>query len=309
MRSPRRVIWRVYAFLLIGSASVCDAASWNVFSWAGNTPEWDRKLGVSELRQGCSSPPQGCMQAVDKLARESGVDQITLAISSDPEKIAAYALEYSGASLQNHRLRGIGLDDALSVFLQWRKQGRNPATLLQEVIANTKAKNPHLEFGMTLYEDQLEHPMLRDMPASLRTSVDRVHLYLHYRQDGPRFSEYVKQAKQLFPKAAVIAGVYPYDRVDYVPCSITVKGPCTLAQEKQLFEESLRIEVSMMVAGDVAAIEFYPGNFGTEDSWTGWQRSSICATSRVQTCAQTTKEMHATTQKVLDNVRSEPRSR
>ncbi len=305
MRSHRRVTWQVCAFALIGTASVCDAASWNVISWAGNTPEWNRSLGVQELRLGCSSMPTGCLQGLDRAARADGVAQISLAITRDADKIAAYALEFSAASLKEHRLRGIGLDDALSVFLEWQKQGHNPGTLLQEVIANTKAKNPRLEFGITLYEDQLEHPLLRGLPANVRTAVDRVHLYVHHRKNGPRFGDYVQQVKQLFPNAAVVAGVYPYDRVDYLPCSITAKAPCTLAEEKQLFEETLRFQVSMMVRGDVAAIEFYPGNFGTEDSWVGWQRSKICQAPRVQSCTKTTKEMHATTQQVLNSIRSE----
>ena len=297
-----RMTWRTCAFALIGVASVCDAGSWDVISWAGNTPDWNQKLGVSELRQGCSSAPPGCMQAVDKSAVAGGVAQITLAITPDPDKIAAYALEYSAASLNEHRLRGIGLDDALSVFLQWQKQGHDPGTLLAEVITNTKAKNSGLEFGITLYEDQLANPVLRGLPANVRTGVNRVHLYVHYRQDGAQFGDYVQQVKQLFPRAAVIAGVYPYDRIDYLPCS-RAKAPCTVAEEKQLFEATLRRQVSMMVRGDVAAIEFYPGNFGTEDGWTGWQRSNICQTPRVQSCANTTKEMHATTQQVLDSSR------
>ena len=300
-----RMTWRTCAFALIGVASVCDAGSWDVISWAGNTPDWNQKLGVSELRQGCSSAPPGCMQAVDKSAVAGGVAQITLAITPDPDKIAAYALEYSAASLNEHRLRGIGLDDALSVFLQWQKQGHDPGTLLAEVITNTKAKNSGLEFGITLYEDQLANSVLRGLPANVRAAVDRVHFYIHYRKDGPRFGDYVQQVKQLFPNAAVVAGVYPYDRVDYLPCSITAKAPCTLAEEKQLYEKTLRLQASMMVRGDVAAIEFYPGNFGTEDSWVGWQRSNICQAPRVQSCTKTTKEMQATTQQVLDSIRSE----
>ena len=251
MRSHRRVTWQVCAFALIGTASVCDAASWNVISWAGNTPEWNQRLGVQELRLGCSSMPTGCLQGLDRAARADGVAQVSLAITRDADKIAAYALEFSAASLKEHRLRGIGLDDALSVFLEWQKQGHNPGTLLQEVIANTKAKNPGLEFGITLYEDQLGHPLLRGLPANVRTAVDRVHLYVHHRKNGPRFGDYVQQVKQLFPNAAVVAGVYPYDRVDYLPCSITAKAPCTLAEEKQLYEETLRLQVSMMVRGDL----------------------------------------------------------
>jgi hypothetical protein len=236
------------------------------------------------------------------------VAQVSFAITPDADKIAAYSLEYSAASLKEVRLRSIGLDDALSVFLKWQQHGHNPGSLLQEVIANTKAKNSRLEFGITLYENELGHPLLRALPANVMATVDRVHLYVLYRQDGPQFGDYVRQAKQLFPKAAVIAGVYPYDRIDYLPCSTTAKAPCTPEEEKRLFEETLRLQVSMMVKGEVAAIEFYPGNFGTEDNWEGWQRSRICQAPRVKSCTETTKEMHATTQQVLDSIGSERHS-
>jgi len=306
MRSHRRVTRQVCAFALIGTASVCDAASWNVTSWYGNTPAWNRRLGTQEVRLGCDSMPTGCLQGLDRAARADEVAQVSLAITPDADKIAAYSLEFSAASLKEARLRSIGLDDALSVLHKWQQQGHNPGSLLQEVLANTKAKNPRLEFGITLYENELGYPLLRTLlPANVRATVDRVYLYVQYRQDGPRFGDYVQQAKQLFPNAAVIAGVYPYDRIDYLPCSTTAKAPCTPEEEKRLFEDTLRLQVSMMVKCEVAGIEFYPGSFGTEDNWLGWQRSNICQAPRVQSCIETTKEMHATTQQVLDSIGSE----
>jgi hypothetical protein len=301
MRCERRQILQASALALIAATAVCEAAGGDIISWAGNTPEWNRELGVDELRFGCSSPPAACLQNLDRVLRAEKAGQATIAMTPDGEKVAPYALEFSERSLDEPRLRAIGIDDALSAFGQWWKAGRNPGTLLSEVIANTKARNPRLQFGITLYEDQLQSPLLHDplLSASARAAVDRVHFYVHYRQDGPQLQSYVRQVKQLFPGAAVMAGVYPYDRISYLPCSTEKKIHCTPSEEKQLFEQTLKVQLAMLDAGEVAAIEFYPGSFGAEASWKGWQSARICEPSRLQTCIDTTVEMHEITRRLL----------
>lgn len=304
-RSGWRPVLQACALMLIAATSVGKGAAGSVISWAGNATEWDRKLDVGELRFGCSSTPDACLKNLDRALRAEPVGAATIAITPDPENIAAYALAFSAQSLHEPRLLGIGLDDAVGAFRQWNKEGRNPGTLLQQVMANTKASNPHLQFGITVYEDELQSPLLADplMPATARAAIDRVHLYVHYRRDGPQFQTYVMQVKQLFPKAAVIAGVYAYDRISYLPCSRVEQSRCTPAEETGLFEKTFRIQVAMLATGEVAAIEFYPGNFGTEESWVGWKRTGICEPSRIQGCIEITSKMHDITQRVLLDAR------
>lgn len=300
-----------YAWLLIFALAfespVAVAGTWHVIAWPGSTPEWTKKLGVDELRIGCKNVPAECLHRLDFYARKTGVSHVTLAINSDPDKVAAYAREFSDASLSEHRLRGIGIDDFVSTLLRWQRDtdlSVRPGELARKVIANTKQSNPRLEFGITLYEDQLVLDVLKDntLPPDVRASIDRVSLYLHFRSDAPRYPEYVQQTKRLFPNAAIVAGIYPYDRIDYLPCKQGGKIKCSAAQELGLFEEALRIQAQLMIEGKVAALEFIPGNFGNEAQWRGWHNPRVCQPSRRQDCIDMTVQMHAKTLAILREV-------
>ena len=94
-------------------------------------------------------------------------------------------------------------------------------TVLGRAIRSLKTHNPRLRFDITLYEDDLDGPSLRALPDAVRLGVDRVSLYLHYRAAGPDYAGFAAAARQLFPHAQILAGVYAYDRIDYLPCAST----------------------------------------------------------------------------------------
>jgi len=287
--------------ILILASSAGVAAPRYVISAPGNTPEWNKKLGVTELWVGCSSEPERCMKTLDYYARHDGVNQVTLSISEDAKLVAGYALSYSQASLAEPRLRAIVLDDFVSAELRWQNEGVAVGPLVQQVISNVKAKNPKLVFGLTVYEDQLRFPVLQDsvLPAAVRAQVDRVSLFVHFRQNGPQYASYVAETKRIFPKAIIIAGVYPYDRTAYLPCAPGTKEHCSHAQEMDLFQTTLRVEVGMVDSGQVAGIQFWPGNFGSEQAWSGWDSPGACEPSQHQECVNTTVAMHNAVEKAL----------
>jgi len=59
----------------------------------------------------------------------------------------------------------------------------------------------------------------------VKAQFDVIRLFLHYRANGPSYAGYVAQAKAYFPNAQIVAGVYPYDRIDYWPCAQTAATP------------------------------------------------------------------------------------
>jgi hypothetical protein len=115
-----------------------------------------------------------------------------------------------------------------------------------------------------------------------------VHLYLHQRQNGPKFESYVNEVRHHFAKAQVIAGAYHYDRMDYLNC-----GPvrCTPAQELNYYAQTLKLQLTLLQHQVVNGIEFYPGNFGWEDKWASWGDPKMCAPARRQECIDNTKSM------------------
>ena len=293
------------ALALALTSSVSLAAPRYVVAWAGNTAEWNKKLGATELWAGCSSEPERCMKSLDTYARAGGVSRVTLSIAtaaSDPKVLADYALRYSEASLAEPRLRAIVIDDFSSLSIHWQQSGVAIGPLLRQVINNVKAKNPKLLFGLTLYENEMNFAVLKDdvLPAAVRAQVDRVGLYVHFRKNGPQYASYVPQAKRLFPNAAIMAGAYAYDRSQYMPsCAQGGKVKCTRAEELDLFETTLRIQVGLMDTGQVAGLEIGPNNFGTEQTWYGWDNPENCPLAQRQECVNTTIAMHNAVLQIL----------
>jgi hypothetical protein len=277
------------------------AAPRYIVTWAGDTAEWNKKLGSSELWAGCSSEPERCIKSLDTYAHAGGVNRVTLSIASDPKLIADYALRYSQLSLAEPRLNAIVLDDFSSVVIHWQQAGVAIGPLVRQVITNTKAKNPKLLFGLTLYENEMNFAVLKDdvLPAAVRAQVDRVSLYVHFRSNGPQYASYVPQAKRLFPNAVIMAGAYAYDRSDYMPCAQGGKAKCTRAEELDLFERTLRIQVGLMESGQVAGVEIGPNNFGTEQTWYGWDNAQTCQPAHRQECVDTTSAMHNAVLQIL----------
>ena len=96
----------------------------------------------------------------------------------------------------------------------------------------------------------------------------------------------------------MIAGAYAFDRIDYMPCT---KGGvrCSRDEELALFEQSFEVQVQLLKRGTVAAIEFYPANFGLEDTWTGWNTAKNCDPVRREECVENTRAMRETAIRLL----------
>jgi hypothetical protein len=268
-------------------------ATWSVQT---NTPQWNQELGVKYTRQGCSDAPAACIAFVGNVAHSENV-KVTLHIPLNSLTTAAYALEYSQLSLNAPYLVEVSVDDFVSQFKVLPGQ---PAAIVEQVIKNLKSANHNLAFGATIYEDDLVSPYLQnaELPAAVRAQFQYVHLFLHYREDGPNFPGYVSKAKQLFPNARIIAGSYAYDRRAFLPCA--PKGQtCTVEQDIDLFKQSLTIQVQEMKHGIVDHIEFYPGYFGTEDQWPSWTNARECDQTEIPACIANTKAMREAALSIL----------
>ena len=96
----------------------------------------------------------------------------------------------------------------------------------------------------------------------------------------------------------MIAGAYPFDRIDYLPCAYQGTVKCTAAQEQSLYKELLQEQLTMANAGTVAGLEFYFGYFGDPQNWGGWT-GRACLASRVSECIANTNTLQNITLQVL----------
>ncbi|MGH9747824.1 MAG: hypothetical protein ACRD59_17145 [Candidatus Acidiferrales bacterium] len=207
----------------------------------------------------------------------------------------AYGSEYAKLSQSNRSVAEIGIDDFAGQYAKlWKSGASDPAALLNSMIDGVKSGESKLKFGATIYEDELALAELGDskLPAAVRMKFDFVHLYLHYRADGPRTPEYVERAKKLFPNAKMILGVYAYDRVSYISCAKGDSRPCSTQEEMDLFGQALDADIALLKSGAASGLEFYPGSFGREEAWSGWDKPQICPGHK-QECVANTKEMRA----------------
>ncbi|MGH9681632.1 MAG: glycosyltransferase family 4 protein, partial [Candidatus Acidiferrales bacterium] len=249
--------------LLLGVPAAAQTQSM-ILTWCVNRPEWNQKLDVSGIRAGCSDPPSSCVQDAANIKSSEGISRVFLAVRLNPSS-PDYAGQYSELSLKQPAVYEVGIDDFVG---QSEKLNMNPARLsafLCGVIAKLKSRNPNLNFGITVYDDELT----RALPAlglsnDFLQSVDFVHLFPHYRKREQTAAESVRQAKSIFPHARIISGVYTYDRRSYLPCS---RGgvACSAEEEMSLFEEDVREKAGLLAQGAIAGIEFYPGFFGNEE--------------------------------------------
>jgi hypothetical protein len=290
------------AVLLIINSAMGAQISNKVITWGGNTPEWNRILHLGALRLGCSDPPSSCADYAQKVSREQGVSKVFLAIALKGDQTPAYAREYSRLSLNHPALYEVGFDDF--VGQSEKLQLGMPATsaLLDEIARELKEANPNLRLGLTVYEDELTSSRfpLMELGAQFRNSVDFVHLYPHYRKEAQTFPAAVQLAKQIFPSSKIIAGIYAYDRRDYVPCERGNPTPCTNQEELDLFAKSLKERLAMLGSPNVAWIEFYPGDFGTEAQWSQWSQPRMCRQGRLQECVENTKAMREVVRQALN---------
>lgn len=301
------LLFSVQPFVAVVPAvgQVYPARPLRIMTWADeNTPSWDRLLNASGIRMGCSAEPASCLEVASHHVQQHPGTKVFLSIVLDAQTAVIYALEYSKLSLQYPFIQEIDIDDFVGQYGQIPSSGSRFA-MVSSIIDALKSQNRGLQFGITLYENELESPYLKEenLPARVRTKVDTVHLFLVYRADAPNYPAYVRQSKKVFPNAKVIAGVYAYDRISYVPCSPNASQACSLEEEIGLFKQALDTQVRLLKRGEVEWLEFFPGAFGKEDEWSAWDRPRICR-GRKQECITNTKQMRqlvvATFSKELD---------
>ncbi len=290
-------LWIGWTALVASCVLVCSVAfasqSKLIITWGGNTPAWNKKLHLNAIRIGCSSSPAGCMQAAQKIASEEHVDKLFLAILLKPASIS-YAQQYSALSVPNPVLYSVGFDDFVNQIDRLHTSPANAASMIAQFINNLKSANPSLHFGVTVYENELSSPELTaGEMADVRNRTDFVHLFVHYREDGLRFADYVSAAKKLFPNAQIIAGAYPVDRIHYLPCSRTARTPCTAAQEISLFDQTFALQLHLLQDGTVAGIELYPGDFGNIDKAPLWRDPRSCLPGQLPECVANSRQMES----------------
>jgi len=291
-RSAAKAATVVAALVNISCTVTAADSRPEIVTWADNTPEWNERLGVTLMRQGCSSSPDKCVQWMRASAEAQKVSRWALSVGQEPSSWPATALEYSRLSLLDPVLVEVDIDDFVGALKAWNvtTDGRADA-VLADVSRNLKHYNPRLRFGVTIYEDELASPILAEIPIETRERVDRVSLYLHYRGNARKYASYVAQTRLLFSRAEIWAGSYAYDRISYLPCIQSDSRPCTEEEEIGLFRSSLQIQTELLRDGTIAGIEFYPGFFGKEEQWYGWDRKPICPPDRRQRCIDITRRM------------------
>jgi hypothetical protein len=272
-----------------------------IITWGGNLPDWDKSLGLSALRLGCSSAPQSCLRDVRQEAARDHVQSVFLAIPLNPApQTLSIVTQYSPLTASEPMLLEIGFDDFVNRAQKLSMDAAGLNAYLTQIAHAVKAGNPRLKFGITMYEDELKG----DLPAlglspDFASLVDYVHLYPHYRQLSEPFANYVNEAKAIFPNAQIIAGVYAYDRRDYLPCTKGGSDHCSNEQELSLFKDTFQQELALLRSGQVSFLEFYPGGFGLEEQWRNWDQPRICSASRRQECVSNTKAMRQAVLQIL----------
>jgi hypothetical protein len=261
---------------------------WLVITWGANTREWNRKLGVSAIREGCSGTPASC---INEVKSQKG-KKIFLSILLKTAIPGDYGAQYGLLARQAPSLVEIGADDFVGQYEKLFLSGvPDPPSGLNSLITAIQSGDPNLGFGLTIYEDDLRSPYLSDpkFPASFRAKIDYIHFYIHYRVDTPNTPKYVQELRSAFPNAKVILGVYAYDRISYLPCA---KGgqPCTVRQEQDYLRQGLDADFELLKSGEAQGIEFWPGLFGRIAEWKGWDEARICPGRKVE-CVLNTEQM------------------
>lgn len=279
-------------FGIARSLAARTSGSKMIITWGGNTAAWNKKLHLNAIRIGCSSSPAGCVQAINNIVAEQHVDRVFLAILLKSSTID-YGQQYSGLSVSDPFLYSVGFDDFVSQMERLHTSTADVAAMLNQFVTELKSRNPNLHFGVTVYENELSTPDLTSaVLTNVRNRTDFVHLFIHYREDGPDFANYVRQAKALFPNAQIIAGSYPVDRIDYLPCSRTEHTDCTSGQEISLFKKTFDAQLQLLQNGTVAGIEFYPGDFGDVAKAGMWRDPRSCRAGRLPECIANSQQMH-----------------
>ena len=275
----------------------------HIITWGANAQEWNRQLGVDALRLGCSGAPVECLNGAERLARAQGIDTVFLSILLNPARAATDAGMYSHMSLSHPILNEVGFDDFVSQCQKQKMSFPALSAVLLDFAGQLKSVNPNLRLGLTLYMDQISSASfpLMNLHQDFRRRVDYIHLYPHYRKEGEPFPVAVEKVRAMFPNARVIGGVYAYDRRDYLPCARDSAVGCSNEEELSLFKTTFRERWVMLMGGKIASIEFYPGSFGLEEAWRGWENPRACRASRRQECIANTRAMRQMVREILPN--------
>lgn len=292
----------VLAWLSLESASAQTRP--NIMTWGENISPWSQRLGLTALREGCSVVPTSCEPYLDNLANQEGVKIYYVSMPFDVSTAVSWAKQYSSLSLTHKMMVEIGFDDFVNKIENYQIEGTlpDPSSFVSQVVAATKSANPSLAFGVTIYEDSLTHRALTDavLSSAVRAKIEYVHLYVHYREDASTYATAVAQTKSIFPNAKIIAGAYPYDRIDYLPCAYKGTVKCTLTQELDLYKQLLQIQTSLLKQGTIYGLEFFFGYFGDPEDWQGWKtQARVCDSARILQCYSNTKSLQAISQQVL----------
>lgn len=257
------------------------------------------------MRVSCGSlTPSACEPYLEDLAaEESSTGYYYVSMLLNPSTSVSYAEDFSKLSLTYKHMLEIGFDDFIGRLEDDQIAGTisSPNSFVLDVISATTKYNPNLMLGVTLYEDQLTHTMTTTtLTASTRAKIKCIHLFLHYREDASRWNSYVSTAKSLFPNARIIAGAYPYDRIDYLPCAQGSSTKCTAAQEQSYYKLALENQAASVKAGSVAGLEFFFGYFGEPQDWSGWTgETNACLSSRLSQCYANTTTLQTISQDVV----------
>ena len=278
-----------------------DPGRWTVAAWAHkSTSDGIAEFGITQLRMGCSLSPEECVRRAAEIRKSQGVAQVAISIArsgKDSALLRDYAARYAALADSTSAVAEIGIDDFYS-FMR-----RNNLKDFESVITAAKSTNPDLRFSVTLYENQLD-AIAADrtlFSTALREGLDRIYLYLHYRENGTDYARYVSQARELFPNAEIFGGSYAYDRIDYIACSEgLIAARCSREREIDLYRQSLVQQVALLRSGALAGLEFYPGHFGREEQWRGWDNARICRPHRKAECIANTKEMRRIATEILN---------
>ena len=299
----RGLVTLIFTICILGISGLLTQAKdrFFVITWGENSADWNRTLGLTGLRFGCSDAPASCTREANRLASSQNVSQLFVATLLNPSRIVSDAQAYSGLSLTSKVLYEVGFDDFVGQSQKTKLDGRALSSLVSDVARQLKSQNYNLKFGITLYADELTNGELERLALDndARQTVDFIHLYLHYRKQNNPFQTYVEHAEQLFPNAKIIAGSYAYDRREYLPCSPGNSARCSDGDEREMFNKTLQEQLDLARAGAINGIEFYPGLFGREDSWKQWDNPRFCRQEERKECLQTTQSMRQTVKKLL----------
>jgi len=293
------------SLLLVPSA---HAQKPNIISWGENTSSWQTALGVTQMRVSCGSlTPSACEPYLENFAAEqSSTGYYYVSMLVTPSTNATYAEDFSKLSLTYKHMLEIDFDDFISQLENQQIAGNlsNPDSFVNSVITATHYYNPNLAFGATIYEDSLTHTMLTTtLTASTRARIQYVHFFVHYRENVSKLNTYLAQVRSYFPNAKIIAGNYPYDRIDYLWCTQgdPNRTPCTAAQEQSSHQSLMQAELNLYKSGSIVGVESYFGYFGNPGDWSGWTAPTACTTRSYTTCIANTNTLQSITKSTIQS--------